>query len=241
MCSSQIAAELYRKPDGSYSARNAAIHVATFQTLDFDSKDGSGSFLAASYPPDYFSHIVIHECHRWGKWSEVLRRNASVVQIGLTATPRQLEALKEAALDLKLSADNLKYFGEPACEYDIAQGNEDGYPAACEIQKGSVNLDDTGITIDEILARNPTGAITGARITRAQLDQLYQKTDYQSRPSRASGERLFMGSSGVIRRAGKRPFVAACRRARIRNCFTAYNCVIVCKVSCGISTSGRGC
>jgi type I restriction enzyme R subunit len=26
----------------------------------------------------------------WGKWSEVLRRNPEAVQIGLTATPRQL-------------------------------------------------------------------------------------------------------------------------------------------------------
>ena len=44
-------------------------------------------------PNDYFSHIVIDECHRsaWGKWSQVLTRNPNAVQIGLTATPRQLE------------------------------------------------------------------------------------------------------------------------------------------------------
>ncbi|MCK7581616.1 MAG: hypothetical protein MZV65_42310 [Chromatiales bacterium] len=30
-----------------------------------------------NYPEDYFSHIVIDECHRsaWGKWSRVLTRN----------------------------------------------------------------------------------------------------------------------------------------------------------------------
>jgi type I restriction enzyme R subunit len=180
------AAEVYRRQDGSNNARNARIHVATYQTLDIDSEDGSGNFLATFYPPDYFSHIIIDECHRsaWGKWSEVLTRNPSAVQIGLTATPRQLEVVedsKEVAADLQVSADNIRHFGEPVYEYDIAQGIEDGYLAACEIQKGRVNLDDTGITIDEILARNPTDAITGAPITRAQLDELYQKTDYEAR------------------------------------------------------------
>src|ERR1019366_4184277 len=107
---------------------------------------------------------IIDECHRsaWGKWSEVLTRNPNAVQIGLTATPRQLEAVedsKEVAADLQVSADNIRHFGEPVYEYDIAQGIEDGYLAACEIQKGRVNLDDTGITIDEILARNPESGI----------------------------------------------------------------------------------
>jgi type I restriction enzyme R subunit len=180
------AAEVYRRQDGSNNARNARIHVATYQTLDIDSEDGSGNFLATFYPPDYFSHIIIDECHRsaWGKWSEALTRNPNAVQIGLTATPRQLQAVedsKEVAADLQLSADNIRHFGEPVYEYDIAQGIEDGYLAACEIQKGRVNLDDTGITIDDILARNPTDAITGAPITRAQLDELYQKTDYEAR------------------------------------------------------------
>src|SRR5581483_6821146 len=51
--------------------------------------------------------------------------------------------------------DNLKYFGEPVYEYTLGQGIEDGYLAACEIREGRVNLDDTGITIDDIMARQP--------------------------------------------------------------------------------------
>ncbi|MGA2433697.1 MAG: DEAD/DEAH box helicase family protein [Bryobacteraceae bacterium] len=180
------AAAVYRKPDGGNNAKNARIHVATYQTLDVASEDGSANFLTAFYPPDFFSHIVIDECHRsaWGKWSEVLTRNPGAVQIGLTATPRQLEVAedsKEVAADLQVTADNIRHFGEPVYEYDIAQGIEDGYLAACEIQKGRVNLDDTGIAIDEILARNPVNATTGQPVTRAELEDLYQKTDYEDR------------------------------------------------------------
>lgn len=180
------AAEVYKRGDGTNNAKNARIHVATYQTLDVDSEEASGNFLTTFYPENYFSHIIIDECHRsaWGKWSQVLTRNPAAVQIGLTATPRQLEVTetsKEAAADLQVTADNLKHFGEPVYEYDMAQGIEDGYLAACEIQKGRVNLDDTGITIDEILARNPVDSITGQPVTREQLGQLYQKTDYEDR------------------------------------------------------------
>src|SRR5262249_28268262 len=136
-----------------------------------DSEDGSGNFLTTFYPENYFSHIIIDECHRsaWGKWSEILTRNPAAIQIGLTATPRELEVTettKEATADVQVTADNLKHFGEPVYEYDMAQGIEDGYLAACEIQKGRVNLDNTGITIDEILARNPVDSITGQPVTR---------------------------------------------------------------------------
>lgn len=70
-------------------------------------------------PVDDFSHIVIDECHRSarGKWAEVLHRNPNAVQIGLTATPRQLEyaeATPEAAADEKITADNYRHFGEPS-------------------------------------------------------------------------------------------------------------------------------
>lgn len=182
------AAEVYRKPDGTNNARNARIHVATYQTLDVDTEDGTGNFLTTFYPEDYFSHIVIDECHRsaWGKWSQVLTRNPNAVQIGLTATPRQLaescpEVSAEARQDAQITADNLRYFGDPVYEYDIAQGIEDGYLAICEIQKGRVNLDDTGISIDDIMARNPVDANTGQPMTREQLKDLYERTEYEDR------------------------------------------------------------
>jgi type I restriction enzyme R subunit len=180
------AAEVKKDPDGSNLARNARIHIATYQTLDVDTDDGTANFLTTHYPPDYFSHIVIDECHRsaWGKWSQVLTRNPNAVQVGLTATPRHLEVsekTKEAQADAQITADNIRHFGEAVYEYDMSQGIEDGYLAACEIQKGRVNLDDTGITIADILARKPVDANTGQPITAAQLKALYEKTEYEDR------------------------------------------------------------
>jgi len=74
--------------------KNARILVATYQTLDVDTDEADTNFLTTHYPENYFSHIIIDECHRsaWGKWSQVLTRNPEAVQIGLTATPRTLEA-----------------------------------------------------------------------------------------------------------------------------------------------------
>ena len=119
-----------------------------------------------------------------GKWSLVLTRNSSAVQVGLTATPRQIECkedTEEAKQDAVITSNNHTYFGEPVYEYDMAQAIEDGYLAACEIQKGRVNLDDTGITREEIIARNPIDAITGLPITPEQIEELYQRTQYEDR------------------------------------------------------------
>ncbi len=183
---SSDAAEVKRNSDGTNNAKNARVHIATYQTLGVDTLDGDASFLTEHYPEDYFSHVVIDECHRsaWGRWSQVLTRNPNAVQVGLTATPRTLKTgkkTKEAEQDAKISADNQKYFGEPVYEYDMAQAMEDGYLAVCEIQKGRVNLDDTGITIDDIMARNPRDAITGLPVTREALQERYEKTRFEDR------------------------------------------------------------
>lgn len=166
--------------------KNARILIATYQTLDVDDVEGTANFLTKNYPENYFSHIIIDECHRsaWGKWSQVLLRNSNAVQIGLTATPRELEFTEdsqEAQADQQITADNVRYFGEPVYEYDIAQGIEDGYLAACEIQRSRVNIDNTGITIEQILARNPTDAKTGLPVTEADLRQLYENTSFENR------------------------------------------------------------
>ena len=167
--------------------KNARILIATYQTLGVDTDEDTASFLTQHYPDNYFSHIIIDECHRsaWGKWSEVLTRNSNAVQVGLTATPRELEVTEETAEVLKdqqITADNLKYFGEPVYEYDIAQGIEDGYLAACEMQRSEVNLDQTGLTLEEVWIRNPTDARTGRAIaSMEELKALYLHTAFENR------------------------------------------------------------
>lgn len=182
------AAEVYKKADGTNNAKNARIHIATYQTLDVDTEKGTANFLKTFYPENYFSHIVIDECHRsaWGKWSEVLKRNPDAVQVGLTATPRELKIEEsfpstESKQDLQITADNIRHFGDPVYEYNLTEGIEDGYLAACEVQRGRVDIDDTGITLKDILARNPRDFRTGQPISEAELKALYEKTEYEDR------------------------------------------------------------
>jgi type I restriction enzyme, R subunit len=185
------AAEVYRKADGTNNARNARIHIATYQTLGIDSDDADVSFLTEQYPQDFFSHIIIDECHRsaWGKWSQVLTRNPNAVQVGLTATPRQLKDLNTTPEDEKITADNLKYFGEPVYEYDMAQGMEDGYLAACEVIRRDIFLDKkteseqvTGVQRDELENKEIRDAITGASMSISDVPQpKYEAGSFEAR------------------------------------------------------------
>ena len=117
--------------------KNARVIVATYQTLGVETEEDDSSFLKSNYPENYFSHIVIDECHRsaWNKWSEVLTRNSDAVQIGLTATPRQFENLELPPEDQKITNDNILYFGFPAYEYGIGRGIDDGYLALMQVER----------------------------------------------------------------------------------------------------------
>ncbi|SDX76236.1 type I restriction enzyme, R subunit [Allochromatium warmingii] len=187
------AAEVKSDGSGGNRAKHARIHIATYQTLGIDDDDDA-SFLCMHYPPDFFSHVVIDECHRsaFGKWSAVLTRNAQAVQIGLTATPRTLKIKPLAdAIDLatqahideaaKITADNLQYFGEPVYEYDMAQAMADGYLAFCQIRKGRVNLDQTGLTLEQIMAHNPRDALTGLPVGVEEVRARYEAPSFEDR------------------------------------------------------------
>ncbi len=171
---------------------NARIVVATYQTLDIDTPDADAAFLEQHYPPDYFSHIVIDECHRsaWGKWSKVLTRNPNAVQIGLTATPRELEypATQAAQADAEVSADNIRHFGEPAYEYSVGQGIEDGYLAACEVVRRDVFLHDsplperdTGLEQSDLRGKRIADARTGEYLTADDAEDHYDAGQFEAR------------------------------------------------------------
>jgi len=44
------AAEVFRKSDDTNNAKNARIHVATYQTLGVDAEDSDANFLTTFYP-----------------------------------------------------------------------------------------------------------------------------------------------------------------------------------------------
>jgi type I restriction enzyme R subunit len=171
--------------------RNARILIATYQTLDVDSDEADANFLLRHYPENYFSHIVIDECHRsaWGKWSQVLTCNPDAVQIGLTATPRRIvftERTPEAQKDEAISADNIRHFGEPVYEYDMAQGIEDGYLAACEIIRRDIfinakkkNERETGLRAEDLAGAKLVDANTGEPLSMEQLRGRYAASSFE--------------------------------------------------------------
>lgn len=158
--------------------------ITSFQTLGV--ADDDASFLIQNYPENYFSHIIIDECHRsaWGKWSIILKLNSAAVQIGLTATPRVIEVTQttaEVIADEQITANNIQYFGEPVYEYDMLQGVEDGYLAACEIREGKIKLDLAQLTIEDILASNPVDFDTGLAVEEKVIRRLMKKGNLKTR------------------------------------------------------------
>jgi Type I site-specific restriction-modification system, R (restriction) subunit and related helicases len=171
--------------------KNARILIATYQTLDVDSDEADANLLLKNYTESYFSHIVIDECHRsaWGKWSQVLKLNPNAVQIGLTATPRQLvftEKSTEAQRDAAISADNIRHFGEPVYEYDMAQGIEDGYLAACEIIRRDIFINakpkterETGLKAEDLEGAKLVDANTGEPLSSDEVHRRYAASSFE--------------------------------------------------------------
>jgi len=155
--------------------KNARILIATYQTLNVAGEAEDAKFFIENYPENYFSHIIIDECHRsaWGKWSIVLRQNPEAVQVGLTATPRSFEGgtEEERREDEEITANNLRYFGDPFYEYDMAQGIEDGYLPACEVIRREVNIDLTGVSREDLERRVLKDATTGQFLGISDVDR----------------------------------------------------------------------
>ena len=163
--------------------KNARVLIATYQTLD-KSQPGNkdANFFLKHYPPDYFDVIVIDECHRsaWGDWHLILTQNSKAIQIGLTATPREIklpethDAVTKQGIeeDRKRLADNYKYFGDPVYEYTYLQGVEDGYLAPTDIEQYDLfhdgHLDPErirGVLRGDVQGKNLTNALTGQAVS----------------------------------------------------------------------------
>ncbi|HLC30627.1 MAG TPA: DEAD/DEAH box helicase family protein [Dehalococcoidia bacterium] len=164
--------------------KNARILIATYQTLNVggDSEEEAptdAGFFLENYPEDYFSHIIIDECHRsaWGKWKVILDRNPNAVHIGLTATPRTVIGGSQEDQEIR---DNAKYFGDPAYEYSMGQGVEDGFLSACEVIQRLGSLDAKGqITREEIEQRTVQDFLTGRRVLGENIRPAYFPQQYE--------------------------------------------------------------
>lgn len=170
---------------GKNPCKNAKVLVATYQTLGVEDENNS-CFLVEHYPENYFSHIVIDECHRsgFGKWSNVLKRNPNAVQIGLTATPRQIklsENNNETLEDEQISADNYRHFGEPVYQYDLLQAVEDGYLSACKIIQNHVLLlgedESKGLLKEQLINAKVENYFSGQELNPKLLKEKYHAVD----------------------------------------------------------------
>lgn len=103
---------------------------------------------------DFFDLIFIDECHRGSAradstWREILEYFDSALQIGMTATPKynkEQRQMQEAGELEKRDDDNIDYFGEPAYQYSLKQGIEDGYLAPFSIIENLSNIEMQGYT-----------------------------------------------------------------------------------------------
>ena len=87
-------------------------------------------------PAGYFDLIIVDECHRGSakedsNWRKVLEYFSSATQIGMTATPKESEAVS-----------NIDYFGDPVYTYSLKQGIEDGFLAPFKVINVTLNIGD---------------------------------------------------------------------------------------------------
>ncbi|EAL3843135.1 DEAD/DEAH box helicase [Campylobacter upsaliensis] len=113
---------------------------------------------------DFFDLIFIDECHRGSAradstWREILEYFDSALQIGMTATPKynkEQRQMQEAGELEKRDDDNIDYFGEPAYQYSLKQGIEDGYLAPFSVIEILSNAEQDGYT-PELGKRDESG------------------------------------------------------------------------------------
>ena len=135
-----------------------------------------------NYPPGYFDIIVIDECHRsaWGEWFTILENNKQAIQVGLTATPREIvwpetsnpEIQNEVKRERQNLADNFAYFGDPVYEYSYQQGRDDGYLAPLEMETYDLYHDNQqqperlrGVHRSDLQGKRLTDLHTGNRVS----------------------------------------------------------------------------
>lgn len=121
------------------------MFFANYQNLD---EEINGKKLYEFYDPDFFDLVVIDECHRsgFGDWFGVLEHFNGALQLGMTATPRELEEAHRPLTNEEKRRDTYQYFGEPIYIYSLKQAIEDGYLVPYLLEERITNVDETGYT-----------------------------------------------------------------------------------------------
>lgn len=121
------------------------VFFANYQSLD---EELDGKKVYEHYDPDFFDLVVIDECHRsgFGDWFGVLEHFGGALQLGLTATPRELEEGERALTAEEKRRDTQHYFGDPVFIYSLKQAIEDGFLVPYLLEERITNVDEEGYT-----------------------------------------------------------------------------------------------
>lgn len=121
------------------------VFFANYQNLD---EELNGKKVYQHYDPDFFDLVVVDECHRsgFGDWFGVLQHFDSALQLGLTATPRELEEGRREFSNEEKRRDTYHYFGDPVFTYSLKQAIEDGYLVPYLLEERITNVDADGFT-----------------------------------------------------------------------------------------------
>ena len=120
----------HRMIDKSYE-----VYLALYQGLTGADEQANAY---KQFSPEFFDLIVIDECHRGSAkedsaWHEILTYFKKATHIGLTATPKETDAVS-----------NIEYFGEPVYTYSLKQGIDDGFLAPYSVVRVNLNVDAEG-------------------------------------------------------------------------------------------------
>jgi type I restriction enzyme R subunit len=121
------------------------IFFANYQSLD---EELTGKKVYEHFDPDFFDLVIIDECHRsgFGDWFGVLKHFGPALQLGLTATPRDLEEVNRELTEEEIRRDTYHYFGAPVFTYSLKQAIEDGYLVPYLLEERITNVDENGFT-----------------------------------------------------------------------------------------------
>ncbi|MFV7281264.1 EcoAI/FtnUII family type I restriction enzme subunit R [Citrobacter cronae] len=152
----KINGEEVRKRNGVVPT-NAHIFFAIYQAIA-ERENIDGYYKA--YPTDFFDMVLIDECHRGaaneaGSWRAILDHFSCAVHLGLTATPKRTD-----------NVDTYEYFGQPAYEYSLKDGINDGFLTPYRVKRIRTNLDELVLTKDDVIVEGESS------------QDLYQIEDY---------------------------------------------------------------
>lgn len=121
------------------------LFFANYQNLD---EELDGKKVYQHYDPDFFDLVIVDECHRsgFGDWFGVLEHFGGALQLGLTATPRDLEESKRPLTPEEQRRDTYHYFGDPIFTYSLKRAIDDGYLVPYLLEERVTNIDEDGYT-----------------------------------------------------------------------------------------------